>query len=130
MTLITVLVNPACVSLLHQDLHARFWPAPLIYCCYTRTSMHGHGQPCLCVVNTPGPSCTVMANPAYLLLLHQDLLARFWPTLLVCRCYTRTFMHGFGQPCLFVAVAPGPPCTAMASPACVSLLHQQKDQPR
>jgi len=88
MTLITVLVNPACVSLLHQDLHARFWPAPLIYCCYTRTSMHGHGQPCLCVVNTPGPSCTVMANPAYLLLLHQDLLARFWPTLLVCRCYT------------------------------------------
>jgi len=84
----TVMASPACVSLIHQDLHARSWPTLLICCCYTRTFLHGFGQPCLCVAVTPGPSCTVLASPAYLSLLHQDLHARLWPALLVCRCYT------------------------------------------
>jgi sulfur transfer complex TusBCD TusB component (DsrH family) len=102
----TVMASPACVSLIHQDLHARSWPTLLICCCYTRTFLHGFGQPCLCVAVTPGPSCTVLASPAYLSLLHQDLHARLWPALLVCRC------------------TPGPSCTVLASPAYLTLLHQ------
>ena len=92
-------------------VYIRFWPTLRIYSVYMAKKCLNMRSCTMCVYGS-GPSLcrcsvctqflpeqselqhiydaefTVLASPAYLSLLHQDLHARLWPALLVCRCYT------------------------------------------